>query len=320
VAAWWVFYGPNSFSDPAVRVVTVSRGDTFGRVVDSLDANGIIRSRGQLEFVGRVVGGTRHLQVGRYEFPSGISNMEIIRVLTTGKGNRLIRVTVAEGLRARAQARLFAREIGTDSSRFMVLVFDSSFAQSLGIGASNLEGYLLPETYGFHWQQDEQDVVHTLVSAFRSLFTDSLQERAKELGMTPHQVVTLASIVEGEAVLDEEREIIAGVYHNRLRRGMRLEADPTIQYLLPDSPRRVLYSDLRADNPYNTYRNSGLPPGPVGNPGSRSIMATLYPAVHSYLFFVANGRGGHWFTSTYAEHMRYVRMYRRERARSGGGR
>ena len=99
---------------------------------------------------------------------------------------------------------------------------------------------------------------------------------------------------------------------------MRLEADPTIQYFLPDGPRRILYSDLKTEHPYNTYRIVGLPPGPVGNPGARSILATLYPARHTYLYFVANGRGGHWFSSTYAEHLRYVRMYRRERARSAG--
>jgi UPF0755 protein len=116
-------------------------------------------------------------------------------------------------------------------------------------------------------------------------------------------------------VLDEERPVIAGVYHNRLRLGMRLEADPTIQYILPDGPRRILYADLRLDSPYNTYRYAGLPPGPVNNPGRASILASLYPSVHGYIFFVANGRGGHWFSRSYAEHQQYVRKYRRERTR-----
>jgi UPF0755 protein len=122
--------------------------------------------------------------------------------------------------------------------------------------------------------------------------------------------------VEGEAVLDEERPIIAGVYLNRLRIGMRLEADPTVQYIIPDGPRRLRYSDLRLVSPYNTYRNSGLPPGPVNSPGRASILAVLNPAAHTYLFFVSNGKGGHWFSSTYAEHLRNVRKYRRGRART----
>jgi UPF0755 protein len=125
--------------------------------------------------------------------------------------------------------------------------------------------------------------------------------------------VTFASIVEGEAVLDEERPIISGVYHNRIRKGMRLEADPTIQYVLENGPRRLTYTDLRSNTPYNTYRFPGLPPGPVNNPGKASIMAALYPQGNGYLFFVANGRGGHWFTRTYDEHLHYVRIFRRER-------
>jgi UPF0755 protein len=114
-------------------------------------------------------------------------------------------------------------------------------------------------------------------------------------------------------VLAEERPIISGVYQNRLRKGMRLEADPTIRFMIEEGPRRILYSDLEVNNPYNTYRNRGLPPGPINNPGGASIRAALFPARHNYLFFVANGKGGHWFSSTYAEHQRYVRKYRRER-------
>ena len=125
--------------------------------------------------------------------------------------------------------------------------------------------------------------------------------------------MTLASIVEGEAVLKEERPIISGVYHNRLHRGMKLEADPTIRFMIEDGPRRILYTDLQADNPYNTYRRKGLPPGPINNPGKASIVAALFPAKHNYIFFVANGKGGHWFSSTFAEHLRHVRQYRRER-------
>jgi UPF0755 protein len=222
-------------------------------------------------------------------------------------------VTLPEGLTARQQAHILNRAIGIDSARFVALARDESFTHSLGISSHSLEGYLFPETYSFYWQPEEEDVITRLVRQFQGFYGDSLEARASSFGWTTNQVMTLASIVEGEAVLGEERPIISGVYHNRLRKGMKLEADPTVRYLIEDAPRRILHSDLQMDNPYNTYRVKGLPPGPVNSPGKAAIAAALFPAQHNYLFFVSNGRGGHWFTSTYAEHMRYVRKYRRER-------
>jgi UPF0755 protein len=216
----------------------------------------------------------------------------------------------------RTQARIYRRAIGIDSAAFMRLAFDPAFTSSLGIDAPTLEGYLLPDTYHFYWQQDGRDVLRTMASAFLRFYGDSLRTKTEAIGWTMRKVVALASIVEGEAVMDEERPVIAGVYLNRLRIGMRLEADPTIQYVIPGGPRRLMYSDLRYDSPYNTYRSYGLPPGPVNNPRRSSILAVLNPARHNYLFFVANGKGGHWFSSTYSEHLRNVKRYRRERART----
>jgi len=311
----WIFFGPNTFDNPPRRVFLVSRGQTFRAIVDSLSEQGIIRSRLFFDIVARTYGDVSTLRVGRYAFRSGISNAELFLTLRSGKENLLINVTVPEGSLSRTQARLFARALGVDSVLYMALVHDSAFAQSLGVESPSLEGYLLPQTYGFNWQQDEVDVVRAEVAELQLFFSDSLKNRARALGMTMHQVLTLASIVEGEAILDEERPTIAGVYHNRLRRRMRLEADPTIQFAIPDGPRRILYSDLRINSPYNTYKYAGLPPGPVGNPGTASILATLYPASHSYLFFVANGRGGHWFSTSYSQHMQNVRRFRRERAK-----
>jgi UPF0755 protein len=308
-----VFYAPNDFGEETEKVLFVSRGQTFASVVDSLEMKGMIRSRPLFIFVGRFLGGTNRIQVGKYVFTSGVSNMDLYLSLRDGKSVALISVTVPEGLRPRIQARIFSRSIGIDSARYTSLVNDESFARSLGINGKSLEGYLMPETYHFYWQPEERDVIKRLVDEFKEFYNDSLQARAKELGWTTDQVLALASIIEGEAVLPEERTIISGVYHNRLRRGMRLEADPTIQYMLEDGPRRVLYSDLKVDHPYNTYRNKGLPPGPVNNPGRAAILAALYPTSHNFLFFVANGKGGHWFTSNYADHLRYVRMYRKMR-------
>jgi UPF0755 protein len=253
------------------------------------------------------------VQVGKYLLQSGVSNMDLFTMLRSGRGNQVIHVPVPEGSRIRGQARIFSRALGIDSSKYARLAFDPLFARSLGFDAGGLEGYLLPDTYDFYWEQDEREILRRQVEAFQRFFDDTLRAKCREFGWDVHQTVTFASIVEGEAVLDEERPIISGVYHNRIRKGMRLEADPTIQYVLENGPRRLTYTDLRSNTPYNTYRFPGLPPGPVNNPGKASIMAALYPQGNGYLFFVANGRGGHWFTRTYDEHLHYVRIFRRER-------
>jgi len=310
-----IFFGANRFSDEPEKVFLVWKGQTFPTIVDSLEQRGIIRDRQMFVLVAKIIGGTQHLQVGRYRFQSGISNYEVFLSIRDGKGNEPVVVSIPEGLRAKQQARILQRKIGIDSARYVFLVHDSSFISSLGIDAPSLDGYLLPDTYSFHWQTDEKAVVRALVDQFHSFYDDSLKQREAELGWTTNQVLALAAIVEGEAILDEERPRIAGVYHNRLVKRMRLEADPTIQYIIEDGPRRLLYDDLRIQNPYNTYRNYGLPPGPVNSPGKASILAALYPEQNSYLFFVANGQGGHWFSKTYSEHLRNVRKFRRDRRR-----
>lgn len=314
VLLYQVFYGPNTFDDASEKTFIVWKGEPFASIVDSLAAQGIIRDRAWFVFVAKVVGGTQRIQVGKYVFASGISNIELYDLLREGRPP--ISVTIPEGILSRAQTGVLARKIGLDSTRFVNLVNDEQFAHALGIPAPSLEGYLLPETYSLHWQTDEKEVITRMVEHFQQFYTDSLQERAKELGLTTNQVVTLASIVEGEAILDEERATISGVYHNRLRKRMRLEADPTVQYLIEDGPRRILHSDLQVNSPYNTYRYFGLPPGPINNPGKASILAALFPEQNKYLFFVANGSGGHRFATNFNDHLRNTRLYRRGRLKS----
>ncbi len=310
----YVFYGPNTFVKGERMVFVVSKGQTWQEVVDSLEEQGIIRSRVMFDVVVNVLRRGRVAVVGRYEFASGISNVDLYNSLRLGRNIVSLSVTLREGKRATAYARLLSRSLGIDSARFMSLVNDAQFARSLGVEANSLEGYLFPETYFFNWQTDEEEVVRRLVEQTQKVFTDSLRERAAQMKMTLHEVLTLASIIEGEAFFDDERATISGVYHNRLRKGMRLEADPTIQFIIPDGPRRIYHNDLRIESPYNTYRNYGLPPGPVCSPSAASIIAALYPEHHNYYFFVADGKGGHWFATTYAQHLANVRKFRRERA------
>jgi UPF0755 protein len=314
-AVLYAVHWPNTFRAGTEDYVFVSRGLSFHAITDSLEKSGIIRSRRLFQLTARLYGGTERLRVGKYAFRSGMSNAEIFLSMREGRNNQLISVTIPEGLRSRAQARIFTRLLGVDSAKYLAAVNDPAVVARYGLGGTNLEGFLLPDTYRLTWETDEREIVDIQVQAFKRFFADSLMARAAEFGWSVRQAVTFASIVEGEAVLDEERPVIAGVYHNRLRIGMRLEADPTLQYIFENGPRRVLYSDLRIANPYNTYLYPGLPPGPVSNPGKASMLASLYPQHNECLYFVANTHGGHWFARTYSEHLENVRKYRR--ARSG---
>ncbi|MEO8168761.1 MAG: endolytic transglycosylase MltG [bacterium] len=307
-----IFYGGNTF-DVDKKSLYVSKGDTWNQIVDSLETNGIVRNRSWFEFVVEMSRQVPQLHVGKYEFKSGISNNELFDKLRQGKGIVPIAVTLREGRRAESFSRSLGRRLHIDTLRFMSLVNDKSFAESLGVEAANLEGYLSPNTYNFQWQEDEEEIIKRLVHQTEKLFTDSLRARAAEMKMTIHQVITFASLIEGEAMLDSERARISGVYHNRLERGMKLQADPTIQYIIDGPPRRLRFVDLFIKSPYNTYRNFGLPPGPISNPRAASIIAALYPEHHNYIFFVANGSGGHWFSTNYAAHLDNVKKFKQQR-------
>lgn len=311
VAFYEILWAPNSFEGD--RFVTVSKGDTFRQVIDSLQSHGIIRNRTLFDLAGRTLRLTTRMQIGKYRFKSGMSNKEILEDLRYGKTIELVMVHIPEGLRMARQAFICKRVLGIDSARFMALAKDTFFVRSLGVPAPTLEGFLLPNSYKFYWQTDEEDVIREMVAQFWGFFNDTLKAYAAARGRSINDILTIASIVEAETAVDSERAIVAGVYYNRLEKRMRLEADPTIQYILEDGPRRLRYSDLKRESAYNTYRHYGLPPSPINNPGEASILAALYPVRHKYLFFVANGIGGHTFTRTYGEHRKAIELYRKKK-------
>ncbi|MFQ5771583.1 MAG: endolytic transglycosylase MltG, partial [bacterium] len=243
------------------------------------------------------------IKAGKYHVAGGTSGYRLLRQLVDGKVT-IEWVTIPEGKYARQIASILKQKVEIDSSRFMQFVNDPDFTQKFGIQAATLEGFLFPDTYGFCWGMKSEEIISIMVKQFKAQFNDTLQARTKELGFSNLELITLASIVEGEAVIDSEREIIAAVYHNRLKKRMPLQADPTIQYIIKNGPRRLLKQDLAIDSPYNTYKYSGLPPGPINNPGLASIKASLYPANVNYLYFVANGDGSHTFSKTFNEHLR----------------
>ncbi|HAV23042.1 MAG: hypothetical protein A3H45_12065 [Ignavibacteria bacterium RIFCSPLOWO2_02_FULL_55_14] len=309
----WLFWWPNPSAGPDGTTVSIPRGASFSVALDSLDAAGAISSRFTLKVAARIFGYDRMVRVGRYHFPPGMSNLAMLEDLASGSSRVLIAVPIPEGWRMEYIAKRFERFLSVDSAKIVSMCRDSGVIRGFGIDAPTLEGYLLPDTYEFYWQTDEDQIIRTMVNAFKAFYVDSLVRRQQELRLTLNETLALAAIVEGESSLDAERSTIAGVYWNRLKKRMRLEADPTVQYVLPDGPRRLLYEDLRFLSPYNTYLHYGLPPGPISNPGRGSILAALYPEDHTYLFFVATGAGGHRFSRTYAEHLQAVRTFRRVR-------
>ncbi len=308
----YVLWYPNIFDQPQGIVITISKGMSFQAVCDSLFTSGVIRNKWSFTIAARMLGVTKSIRAGKYLFTSGNSNQQLLYDISKGKSLLVIPVTIPEGWRLVQIARRFQRELGIDAEKFLNICHDTVFIQKNNLTVKSLEGYLLPATYSFNWQTEEEEIVKRMLESMLLFYNDSLKQRQVQLKVTQHEILTLASIVEAEAINDEERSRIAGVYWNRLRKNMRLEADPTVQYALGEE-RRLLYRDLDINSPYNTYRRKGLPPGPINNPGKMSILATLYPEEHNYLYFVADGYGGHRFAANYSEHQKNVQLYRKTR-------
>lgn len=303
----------NIESKEKIAEVYIKSGTTFDLITEQLEETKIVRSKTQFKLVGYIFGYTSKIKAGKYQIPLGLSNYDIFQILVQGKV-ALTPVTIPEGKTYKYIASLLQEELEIDSSYFVQLVSDSLFANSLGIDASSLEGYLYPDTYYLTDGLSEKQIIRTLVNQFKKNFPDTIRDRDPELNLTRHQIVILASLIEGEAILDSERSIISALYRNRLKKGILLQSCPTIQYLLP-KPRRLLNRDLEIDSPYNTYRYSGLPPGPINNPGVKSLMAAAEPEDVDYLYMVARGDGGHTFSKTFSGHLNAKKIfdvYRRE--------
>ncbi|MFH0765074.1 MAG: endolytic transglycosylase MltG [Calditrichota bacterium] len=296
-------------------IFTIAPGTNLSQVAARLETEGLIADRRLFAGAARLLRADRKIQPGRFLLPRGADNVEILRYLLR-VGLQTKDVTIPEGLTVRQIASIFNRELGLDLAQFVALCEDSAFTQELGVKAGRLEGYLHPDTYNFYINSSEADVITRLTQQFFALLTDSLRSRIDSLGWSLHQALTLASIVQGEFKLENEAPLVSAVYHNRLRRRMPLGADPTIQYILPDGPRRLFLKDLDNDSPYNTYKNIGLPPGPVNNPGMTALIAALYPADVDYLYFVAVGNGAHTFNTNAEGHARDKAKFQKVRRKA----
>lgn len=299
---------------PPSKIVRIPEGATFHQVASLLMREHLIKSRSAFLLLGKTNEADRKIHPGEYELNAAMLPLDILNKLLTGKVV-LHPVTVPEGFTMSQIAEVLDGQGITDQAEFLRLGRDKDFIRTLDIQAETLEGYLFPDTYRFAKPTKPKEVIQAMVNNLWQVVTPELRERAKQINMTMHEVLTLASVVEKETGVGEERQLIAAVFHNRLRRRIPLQSDPTVIYGLPSFDGNLRKKDLLAPGPYNTYLTRGLPPGPIASPGAQAIRAVLYPAAAPYLYFVSRNDGTHQFSATLAEHNQAVDKYQRRPSR-----
>ncbi len=294
--------------DKTVTLI-IKSGSSFSEISAFLLKEKVISSKIMFKYPAQFKGIDKKLTPGRYDFSGKNSCRSVLERLQKGDFLK-IKVTIPEGNMIWETASLLAKRMELDSAGIHNLAYDKSFVKSLDI--PSLEGYLFPETYYFPWGIDEKSVVKELVDMFKSqtkdIWTDNLPNN-----LSHDEIIIMASIIESETGVGGERRLVSSVYHNRLRKKMKLDADPTIIYGLGGLTRPLYKKDLRKDTPYNTYMHRGLPPTPINSPGLASIKAAINPDTTEYLYFVADNKGTHYFSKTLAEHNRAIRRIRSEK-------
>ncbi len=293
--------------------IKIPEGASLSGITAILNSQQVVTDNKNFHLAVRLLGMEKSLPAGVFTLYSATDNNAIINQLVNGEPTIRV-VTIIEGWTIDETAQALANALLLESDKIIALCHDPQFIAGLDLGeVPSLEGYLYPETYRFLEGQTEQEVLERLVGEFKKNFDHLLVDTESKVGLSAREVLTMASIIEGEAIYDEERPTIAAVYYNRLEKRMRLQADPTIQYIINGPPRRLLKRDLELDSPYNTYQNYGLPPGPINSPGKQSILAALNPAEVDYLYFVARGDGYHTFSRTQSEHIKAKQKFQRVR-------
>ncbi|MEK7871661.1 MAG: endolytic transglycosylase MltG [Nitrospirota bacterium] len=302
-------YTPPS-ADKLERVIEISEGMSFRAMADLLKREHLITNKTYFILLGRFTLLDRNVMAGEYALTARMLPEEILTKFKYGK-ILLHEVAIPEGYTAKQIAQLLSEKKLADYTIFMNLIYNKEFALALGVNSPTLEGYLFPDTYLFPRKLKAEEIVGSMVKKFFTVYTPDLVEKARLLRMTTNEVVTLASIIEKETSNRNERTIVSAVFHNRLRKGIPLQSDPTVIYGLPNFNGDITKADLKTKTAYNTYRRKGLPPGPIANPGRESIVAALYPLRVDYLFFVSKNDGTHYFSTSLSEHNQAVRLYQR---------
>jgi UPF0755 protein len=293
-------------------VVEIPEGASFGEATALLHQEGLITKPLYFRLLGKWTRSEKNIKPGEYALHLAMRPMEIMELLTRGK---ILQhpVTIPEGSttveigKALEEAHLLSAE------RFQTVVHDPGLINEFGIEGETLEGYLFPDTYYFAKRTPPVEIVKRMVTQFQTNYNESLRKRADELGMTQREVVTLASIIEEETASPSERALISAVFHNRLKKKMRLQSDPTVIFSMTDFNGKLTKKNLQIPSPYNTYRFNGLPPGPISSPGRESLYAALFPADVDYLYFVSRNDGTHFFSATLRDHNTAVHKYQKRK-------
>lgn len=292
----------------------VKQGEKPRLLAEQLEQEGIVSSARFFYWYGRLTGKNAKFKAGDYRFSTKMRPSEVMAIIMSGVSYGYP-LTVPEGYSMAQIAELIENFRPGAGERFLKLCSDKKFIAGLGFNPVpvSLEGYLFPDTYLIGRKVPEAEIIKTMVRKYRSVFTPELSNRAQMLGMTEHQIVTLASIVEKETGARHERPLIASVFHNRLKKKMRLQSDPTVIYGVASYNGNITRKDLERYTPYNTYKINGLPIGPIANPGKDAILAALYPAESEFLYFVSHNNGTHEFTTNYDDHRKAVVKFQLDR-------
>ena len=316
------FVNTKPSGDESPVVFEVAFGKSFRTIAEELEQKRLIQNAKLFTLFARLRGGTARMKVGEYILRRNMTPAQVLAVITSGK-SRGRAFTVAEGLNLFEIADLYEQGGFGDKSVFLGLCRDRQFIKSLlGVERDSLEGYLFPETYQLTKYTSAKDLLKSMVSRFQLVYKEVLPESEIDNSLNQHQIVTLASIIEKETGAPHERPRISSVFHNRLKKGMRLQTDPTIIYGIAEKDGKTIYKISRADistpTRYNTYVIRGLPPGPIANPGREALLAAVRPEQTEDLFFVSQNDGTHVFSNDYETHAKAVRKFQGDaKARQG---
>jgi len=297
---------------PQKVVITIPTGQSLKTTTETLFKNSIISSPFKFNMIARLKGYDKRLKAGEYALSATMAPIQIMEKLVKGEVE-LYKLTVPEGLNIYQIADLVAEAGFAQNSSFIKAATDADLARKNGINAETLEGYLFPETYYFPKNVSIETIISTMVKRFWKVFNSAWKERAGQLGFSIHQIVTLASIIEKETGAPFERPVISSVFHNRLKRKMRLESDPTVIYGLKNFDGNLKRTHLETPTPYNTYKIRGLPVGPIANPGTKSLEAAIFPADTKFIYFVSKKNKTHQFSTNLKDHNQAVRRYQLRR-------
>ncbi|BBO72299.1 aminodeoxychorismate lyase [Desulfosarcina alkanivorans] len=290
------------------KIFTIAPGQGLKATAHALQREGLVADALRFTILARLDKKDKLLKAGEYFFSTTMTPRDILGQMVEGRVH-LYRLTIPEGYNLVQIAAAVAAAGLADEKRFLEAARSPDTAESVDVDAGSLEGYLFPDTYYFPRGLDSPTIIATMVKQFRAAFKPAWEQQAEALGMTVHEVVTLASIIEKETGAPQERPLIASVFHNRLKKGMRLETDPTVIYGIPDFDGNIKRRHLETYTPYNTYKIKGLPPGPIASPGALALEAALFPAQSDFLYFVSKKDGTHQFSRTIKEHNAAVRKY-----------